>query len=198
VSALGSSSARGGAIARDRAAGALATGGAGDGAGALDWSAPFEDLRAGQRMRTRGRTVTEADVVGFAALSGDWHPQHTDASWAADSQFGERIAHGMLILSYAVGLIPFDPGRVVALRRIADVVFKRPVKIGETISVDGRVAELSELDEQLGLVGCAWSVLNQDDALVCRARVDVLWRRSGEPAGRAAFAYGYPSGVFPC
>jgi 3-hydroxybutyryl-CoA dehydratase len=159
---------------------------------AVDWSAPFEDLRTGQAISTRGRTVTEADVVGFAALTGDWHPQHADAGWAAQSRFGERIAHGMLILSYAVGLMPFDPERVVALRRIADVVFKRPLKIGETISVDGSLAELSPLDEQIGLVGCAWSVRNQDDALVCRARVDVLWRRDERAE------HTYASGVFPC
>ena len=60
----------------------------------VTWNAPFEELEAGQPFTTRGRTVTEADVVGFAALTGDWHPQHSDAQWAADSPFGERIAHG--------------------------------------------------------------------------------------------------------
>ena len=45
---------------------------------------------------SRGRTITEADVVQFAALTGDLHPQHTDAAWAAESRFGERVAHGML------------------------------------------------------------------------------------------------------
>jgi 3-hydroxybutyryl-CoA dehydratase len=179
---------------------------------AVDWSAPFENLRTGQAMNTRGRTVTEADVVNFAALTGDRHPQHADASWAAESRFGERIAHGMLILSYAVGLMPFDPERIVALRRVTDVVFKRPVKIGETIKADGRVVELSGLDEHVGLVGCAWSVRNQDDALVCRARIDVLWRRREQRAGceHDAFAsvhgvrrgeqaqHTYASGVFPC
>jgi 3-hydroxybutyryl-CoA dehydratase len=182
----------------------------------VDWSAPFERLRVGQALSTRARTVTEADVVGFAALTGDMHPQHTDAGWAASSRFGERIAHGMLILSYAVGLMPFDPERVVALRRIADVVFKRPLRIGETISVDGAVCELSPLDEQLGLVSCAWSVRNQDAALVCRARVDVLWRRDGlgltrAPAGATPAAderaaevpadaepFSHAGGVIPC
>jgi 3-hydroxybutyryl-CoA dehydratase len=185
---------------------------------ALDWSAPFEDLRSGQALRTRGRTVTEADVVAFAALTGDRHPQHCDASWAASSRFGERIAHGMLILSYAVGLMPFDPDRVLALRRISDVVFKRPLRIGETITVDGRIAELSRLDERIGLVGCAFSVRKQGEELVCRARIDVLWQggeaargeaKGGEAAradvggqvagdARTPPAFSYPSGVFPC
>ncbi len=143
----------------------------------LNWSAPYEELEAGQAFSTRGRTVTEADVVSFAALTGDWHPQHTDAVWAAGSAFGERIAHGLAVVSFAAGLVPFDPERVMALRRVADATFKRPVKLGDTLHVSGKVAELSELSDEAGLVAFAWSVLNQDERVVCRARVEVLWRR---------------------
>ncbi len=143
----------------------------------LNWSAPYEELEAGQAFSTRGRTVTEADVVSFAALTGDWHPQHSDAVWAAESPFGERIAHGLLVISLAAGLVPFDPERVMALRRVGDATFKRPVKLGDTLHVTGRVAELSELSDEAGLVAFAWSVLNQDERVVCRARVEVLWRR---------------------
>jgi 3-hydroxybutyryl-CoA dehydratase len=183
---------------------------------AIDFSASFEDLRLGQGFRSRGRTVTEADVVGFAALTGDWHPQHADAHWAAGSIFGERIAHGMLILSFAVGLVPFDPDRVLALRRIADVVFKRAVTLGQTIRVEGEIGELRELDERAGLVAWRWTVRNQDEALVCRARVELLWRSGpldatdaedrlarasrpqplGSPAGAAPIDF--PAGVVPC
>jgi 3-hydroxybutyryl-CoA dehydratase len=148
----------------------------------VSWSAPFDELAVGEEFETRGRTVTEADVVGFAALTGDWHPQHADAHWAASSPFGERIAHGMLVISYAVGLVPFDPERVVALRRIADVVFKRPVRLGDTVRVRGHIEELRPLDDDTGLVTWAWSVLNQDDRVTCRARVQALWRRDGVPA----------------
>jgi 3-hydroxybutyryl-CoA dehydratase len=142
------------------------------------WSAPFDELAVGDRFTSRGRTVTEADVASFAALTGDWHPQHSDAVWAADSPFGERIAHGMLVLSFAVGLVPFDPECVVALRRIGDVVFKRPLRLGETIAVDGSVTALRELDASTGLATWDWKVRNQDGRLVCRVSVDVLWRRA--------------------
>jgi acyl dehydratase len=141
------------------------------------WSAPFDELAAGESFTTRGRTVTEADVVAFAALTGDWHPQHADAAWAAESAFGERIAHGMLLLSFAVGLVPLDPERVVALRRVSDVVFKRPVRLGETIRVHGAISGLRAIDERTGLVTWSWRIVNQDDRLACRATVDVLWRR---------------------
>jgi acyl dehydratase len=143
----------------------------------MNFSVPFEQLAVGHDFVSRGRTVTEADVVGFAALTGDWHPQHADAAWAQSSVFGERIAHGMLIVSFAVGLVPFDPDRVVALRRVADATFKRPVRLGDTIHVAGSVAELRDLDDSTGLVGLTWKVLNQDGQMVCRARVEVLWRR---------------------
>lgn len=141
------------------------------------WSAPFDELAVGEEFTSRGRTVTEADVVGFSALTGDWHPQHADAEWAASSAFGERVAHGMLVISFAVGLVPFDPDRVLALRRVADAVFKRPVLFGDTLHVKGRVEELSPLNDDAGLVTWGWSVVNQEDRLVCRARVEVLWRR---------------------
>ena len=147
------------------------------------FSAPFEELTVGQEFSTRGRTVTEADVVGFASLTGDWHPQHSDAEWAATGPFGERIAHGMLVISLAAGLVPFDPERVVALRRLGDVVFKRPVRLGDTLRVDGQVADLKPATDDAGLVTFAWKVLNQRGQPVCRARVEVLWR-TGVPANR--------------
>ncbi|CAB4920519.1 unannotated protein [freshwater metagenome] len=151
----------------------------------MTWSLPFEDLEDGVAFRTRGRTITEADVVGFAALTGDFHPQHTDAEWAADSAFGERIAHGMLVLSYAVGLIPFDPDRVMALRRLKDVVFRRPVNLGDTIHVEGRLDGLRAATDEAGIVTIAVDVIRQDGQRACAAKVDVLWRAGALPTPTA-------------
>jgi 3-hydroxybutyryl-CoA dehydratase len=129
---------------------------------------------------SRARTVTEADVVAFAALTGDYHPQHTDAVWAADSAFGERIAHGMLVMSFAVGLVAFDPAQVVALRRLREVVFKRPVRLGDTIRVEGTEAERRTVDDETALVTWNWRIVNQDDELVCRATIEALVREHAE------------------
>jgi len=148
----------------------------------MRWSDPFDELSVGERFRTAGRAVRESDVLIFSALTGDRHPQHCDPEWAAASPFGERIAHGMLILSLAVGLAPLDPARVLALRRVSDVVFKRPVRLDETISVDGEVSGLTPIDEHAGLVDLRWAIRNQEEALVCRASIQVLWRRD-RPAG---------------
>ena len=140
-------------------------------------SAPFERLCTGDAFATRGRTVTEADVVAFAGQTGDFHPQHTDAVWAGTSPFGERIAHGMLVISYAFGLIPFDPERVLALRAIRNAVFKRPVAIGDTIRAVAHVDRLATIDAATGLVTLRLDVVNQRNRTVARAMVDVLWRR---------------------
>jgi 3-hydroxybutyryl-CoA dehydratase len=140
------------------------------------WSDPFGALEVGASFISRGRTITEADVVAFGALTWDSHPQHMDAQWSATSPFGERVAHGMLVVSYAVGLVPFDPDRVLALRGLDNVVFKRPVKLGDTIRVKGAVIALRPIGEEAGLVQWRWSVVNQDDQLAARALVEVLWR----------------------
>jgi acyl dehydratase len=145
----------------------------------MHWSDPFERLSVGGRFDSGERTVRDTDVIVFSALTGDWHPQHCDPEWAARSPFGERIAHGMLVLSLAVGLVPLDPNRVLALRRVSDVVFKRPVRLNETIRVSGEITGLRPIDEISGLVEFAWQIRNQDGALVCRASVQVLWRGDG-------------------
>jgi acyl dehydratase len=142
------------------------------------FSLPFDELGAGERFTTATRTISSADVAAFAALTGDMHPQHVDAEWAASSRFGEQIAHGLLVLSCASGLMPFDPERVVALRRVGDAVFKAPVRIGDTLHVEGEVLDTRAVDEENGIVECRWRVVNQDGRLVALAKVELLWRRA--------------------
>jgi acyl dehydratase len=146
----------------------------------------FDDLEIGDSMESSGRTVTEHDVVSFAALTGDWHPQHADAAWAAESAFGRRIAHGMLVLSYALGLLPIDPRVVLALRSIDGAVLKRPVGLGDTIRVRARLAEKRELGAETGLVTLVVRIVNQADELAARMEIVVIWRR--EPDRKQATA----------
>jgi 3-hydroxybutyryl-CoA dehydratase len=136
----------------------------------------------GGRFVTDSRRISDEDIMSFARLTGDMHPQHTDAEWAAGSRFGERIAHGMLVESCAVGLVDFDPERVVALRRVGDAVFKQPVKIGDSVHVEGQVVGSRELDADTELVEHRWRVLNQDGRMVLRMNVEVVCRREPVPA----------------
>jgi 3-hydroxybutyryl-CoA dehydratase len=131
----------------------------------------FDDLEIGDSMESSGRTVTEYDVVSFAALTG---------AWAAESAFGRRIAHGMLVLSYALGLLPIDPRVVLALRSIDGAVLKRPVGLGDTIRVRARLADKRELGAETGLVTLAVRIVNQADELVARMEIVVLWRRQSD------------------
>jgi 3-hydroxybutyryl-CoA dehydratase len=138
----------------------------------------FDALAVGERFTTEGRTIGERDILSFAALTGDTHPQHVDAAWSGSSRFGEQIAHGLLVLSCASGLMPFDPERIVALRRVADAVFKQPVKIGDTVHVDVEITGVRPIDEETGLVECRWRVVNQHGRLVMRVAVELVWRRA--------------------
>lgn len=146
----------------------------------------------GATAMSGGRTITEADLVSFAALTGDWHPQHSDAEWASRGRFGERVAHGMLVLSYAVGLMAFDPERVVALRGLDAATFKRPVRIGDTIRVRSRVEQVRPLDSAHALVAFAWRIVNQDDQVAVRARLEALWRLEREDQRGDVSANGGP------
>ncbi|HEX5712041.1 MAG TPA: MaoC/PaaZ C-terminal domain-containing protein [Solirubrobacterales bacterium] len=138
----------------------------------------FDRLEPGARFRSPGRTIAEADLVSFSALTGDRHPLHTDAEWAAASEFGGRVAHGAMLLSYCVGLVPFDPEWVLALRGFERVAFKRPVRIGDTIHVEGELEGKREIDAATGLATFAWRVVNQRGETVALARARVVWRRA--------------------
>ncbi|MDQ8936559.1 phenylacetic acid degradation bifunctional protein PaaZ [Acinetobacter rudis] len=97
----------------------------------------FDELVIGERLLTARRTVTEADVVNFACLSGDHFYAHTDKIAAAETFFGERVAHGYFIVSAAAGLFVDAPkGPVIANYGMDNLRFVEPVKIGDSIQVE--------------------------------------------------------------
>ena len=104
----------------------------------------IEDFAVGQVMQTAARTVTEADLVAFAGLSGDYNAIHTDAEYAKQTAFGQRIAHGMLVFAIALGLgvrTGVLDGTVLAFLGIEDWKFLRPVLIGDTVHLRWTVLE---------------------------------------------------------
>lgn len=124
----------------------------------------FDEYEVGQKMVTRGRTVTETDIVQFAGLTGDYNPMHTDAEVMKRSVFGQRIAHGMLTLSYAVGQayqLGFMEGKVIAFRGV-EMKFSLPVFIGDTLHVELTVSAKKEaLRMGGGLVTLDVKIINQ-------------------------------------
>jgi acyl dehydratase len=136
----------------------------------------FHALETGAGFETPFRTITEDDVLAFAELTGDANPQHVDAEAALESGFGERVAHGMLVVSFALGMMPKAPVGVV-LRSVRQAVFKRPVPLGTAIRVQAEVLDVKTISEQSGLVRMAVRVRDADDRLVVRMEVDSVWPR---------------------
>lgn len=112
----------------------------------------YQDFQVGDKLVTRARTITEADIVQFAAFSGDWYPLHVDREYAEASPFGGRIAHGMLVLSVASGLMPLTEWAIVAFYGMDRVRFVGPTMIGDTIFVEAEVTEKMDKDERGGVV----------------------------------------------
>lgn len=137
----------------------------------------FEEYQVGATINTQGRTVTETDIVNFAALSGDWNPLHTDAEIAGQSPYGERIAHGLLVLSIASGLaerMGFMTGTVLGFMGLT-WEFRGAVKIGDTIHVAASVEELKPMPRLGGgYVTFKLQVLNQEDKVVQRGTWKIL------------------------
>lgn len=131
----------------------------------------FEEFSVGDTVTTAGRTITEADIVTFAGLSGDYNQIHTDAHYAAQFDFGQRIAHGLLVQSIASGLAVqtgFIEGTVMAFREL-DCKFSLPTFIGDTIHVELEIIETKPLRRLGGgSITMKYGVVNQDGKAVQR------------------------------
>lgn len=137
----------------------------------------FEDFEIGTVIVTAGRTITETDIVNFAGLSGDYNQIHTDADYAAEGPFGQRVAHGLLVLSIAVGLA-VQTGvieRTVLAFRELSWKFSLPTMIGDTISAQIEVVDLKSLPRLGGgNVTMKVAVMNQDNKVVHRGQWHML------------------------
>lgn len=138
----------------------------------------FSDFSLGQRFESGGRTVTESDVVAFAGLSGDFNPLHTDASFAARTPFGQRVAHGMLSASISTGLgqtLGIFEGTTLALMS-QSFDYKAPVFFGDTIRLRLTVEELTPSSKGgKGVVRFRSDILKQDDTVVVTGSWAVLF-----------------------
>ncbi|PCR90152.1 MaoC/PaaZ C-terminal domain-containing protein [Natrinema ejinorense] len=141
----------------------------------------FEQTAVGDRMVTQGRTITEADVTNFAGVSGDFNHLHTDGARMADSAFGERIAHGMLVLSAATGLIwqarsILERESVVAFYGMDDLRFTAPTFIGDTIRVEREVLETERTPDApgTGTVRYQVDVIKDDETTVLSCEMTSL------------------------
>ena len=137
----------------------------------------FEEFEIGDEVETAARTITETDIVLFAGLSGDYTQLHTDAEFAKETLFGERVAHGLLGLSVASGLtarLGFIEGTAQAFTGL-EWKFRGPIKIGDTIRVRASVRKKKEMSRLGGgFVVLGVTILNQRDETVQKGTWTVL------------------------
>lgn len=141
----------------------------------------FDEFAVGQGWTTPGRTVTEADIIGFAGLSGDYNPLHVDEVFAAATPFGGRIAHGPMGIGMAFGLasrLDLIDGTVMALLGV-EWDFRAPVRAGDTIHavIEVREARASRQVDR-GVLTLGFAIVNQVDATVQEGVARLLMRRA--------------------
>jgi 3-hydroxybutyryl-CoA dehydratase len=137
----------------------------------------FDDINVGEKVLSRGRTITETDIVSFAMFSADWFPLHTDAEYARKTMFGGRIAHGLLVLSVASGLVAPEPHYTIAFYGMDRVRFINPTRVGDTIHVEADVIEKEERNDQSGIITYRQVVKNQRGEEVVVGIMKVLMAR---------------------
>ncbi|MGV2436737.1 MAG UNVERIFIED_CONTAM: MaoC family dehydratase N-terminal domain-containing protein [Anaerolineae bacterium] len=139
----------------------------------------FDEITLGTVWHTRGRTITEADVVNFAALTGDYNPMHTNAHYAEHSAFGKRVAHGDALPElwrsgqmYQLGVLEQT---IIAFRGL-EAKFSLPVLIGDTLQVKGTVTDLKPMSAHWGgeCHGLRLSIINQDGKVVQKGTWEFL------------------------
>jgi len=138
----------------------------------------FEEFFTGQKFVTVGRTISEDAIFTFAGLTGDFNEIHTNAAFSKKTQFGQRIAHGLLGLSVATGLIMrtgFLEGTVLAFREINEWKFIKPFFIGDTVSAELSIEETKALPRiGGGSITAAVVVKNQSDEICQRGSLNLL------------------------
>lgn len=130
----------------------------------------FEDFEVGATFTTAARTITEADVITFAGVSGDFNPLHVDREFSKSGPFGEPIAHGLLVLSIASGLgvqTGMFSGTNLAFLGLEDWRFVGAVKFGDTIRMESEVIETRRTSKRdRGVVRIKQEIKNQDGDVV--------------------------------
>lgn len=141
----------------------------------------LEDYFVGETIVSPARTLTEADIVNFAGLTGDWHPLHTDVVYASQGPFGERIAHGMLTLCIAVALplqlgkySGFLPRSFIAFYGMDTVRFTAPAKIGDTLHTEVEVIDIADKDDCRGVLTTRHAVKKQTGELLITFTAKIL------------------------
>jgi acyl dehydratase len=148
----------------------------------------FEDYEIGKEFISESRTIGESDIIDFARLSGDFHPTHFDDDFAKASFYGEKVGHGLLSLSVAMGLINHWEYRSRSIMAFIKVTcrFLRPVKVNDRIHGKASILTKKEWKRpDKGVVVFGLEIINQRGEVVAKAEIDELVWKRGRNGGRA-------------
>lgn len=157
----------------------------------------FEDISVGQQWTSPRRTVTEADVVNFATMTGDFNPLHVDYDYAAKSPYRQPIAHGLLGLSWVAGLGSYSPSvRTVAFTAVRNWEFVRPLFFGDTVFVETTCLEKTEAGRRSGKILWQRQLINQSQQVVQQGTFETLvTKKSANKRSRFDSPHSNSSGV---
>lgn len=150
----------------------------------------YEEFRQGQSWVTQARTVTEADVVTFCGVSGDYNPLHSDEEYCRGTPFGTRIAHGPLSMSMAIGLMSqlnLINGTAMALLNL-NWDFRGPVRLGDTIHARVSTDAVRPTKSGNGVVTLRFKVMNHKNEMVQEGTATLLMKSAQTQAGAAPAA----------
>ncbi len=139
--------------------------------------APADEVSVGDVIPSRGRTVTETDVVNFCYLTGNWLEIHSNTELAARTEYGQRVVQGTLVFAMIPGLVPWDPQYTQAFYGTDSLRFIRPVFIGDTVTAHVVIGEKKIRDRETAIVRFDVEVVNQRNEVVQAFQMRLLGRR---------------------
>lgn len=138
---------------------------------------PYGELAIGQRSRSRGRTITETDVVNFCAMTGNWLEIHANAEFAKKSMFGQRVVQGGLVFVVSNALFGFDSAVVEAFYGVDKLRFIKPTFIGDTLHAESEIIKMRDKGDRHGVVTAQLWAVNQRSERVLSCEFTLLIRR---------------------
>jgi len=142
----------------------------------------FDELQVGNTQKTRGRTITEADIVSWCALTGDWFYPHVDQVAAERSMFGQRVVPGIMVYAVGTGLgVPADSTTILANYGADSIRYTKPTWIGDTIHLEIEVLDKEDRDAKTGVVTYRWDIENQNGDTVCASQLKILTAKERRP-----------------
>lgn len=138
---------------------------------------PFNELVMGERKRSRGRTITETDVVNFCMLTGNWLELHSNVEYAKQTLYGQRLVQGSLVFSIVNALIGFSPEVVEAFYGVDRLRFVKPTFINDTLHAQSEIITLRDKGEHHGVATMRLQGVNQHDEVVMSCEFSLLVRK---------------------